>query len=145
VSVVLDPNLFRVGTVRTTRKGVGVIALETLRMMKAATLVSRCSEKDLYDLEWLTSRFGNVTAEEWVALGQRIDGGVNPESLLISLAGAKPKVAACGFAESFGVSAEAVLKRIEDFRASLIETFQAYLEKAPVDKGISRLIKKLKQ
>ena len=144
ISVVLDSNLFRVGTVHITPKGVGVVSLETLRMMKAATLVSRCSEKDLYDLEWLTNRFGNLTVEKWVALGQEIDGGVNAESILTSLAIANPRLPACGFAESFGVSAGEVLKRIEDFHLSLIKLFQTYLENASPSRDLSRLIKKLK-
>jgi len=144
ISVVLDSNLFRVGKVVKTPKGVGVAALKTLRMMKAATLVSRCSEKDLYDLEWLTRRFGNLTPSEWVTLGREIDTGVTPETILISLASSEPKLAACGFAESFGVPAKEVLKRIKVFRGSLATLFQAYLEKAPVDKDLGRLIRKLK-
>ena len=144
IDVVLDPNLFRVGTVHITPKRVGVISLQTLRMMKTATLVSRCSEKDLYDLVWLSKRFGNVTVEEWVTLGHQIDGGVTPESILLSLAGVTPRIAACGFAQSFGVPSEEVLKLIMEFRSSLIKTFQAHLEKAPIDREISQLIKKLK-
>jgi len=145
VSVVQDPNLFKVGKILTTPRGVNVIALETVWMMKAATLVSRCSEKDLFDLHWLTGRFGSPDVGEWVALGQKIDTGVNPEAILISLAGAQPRLEGCGFAEPFGVSAEDVLEQVRVFRKALIQVFQAHLEKAPVSAEIGRLIRKLKR
>ena len=50
--VVLDSNLFRVGSAVRADDGVVVADLETLLKMKASTLVSRASEKDLYDLSW---------------------------------------------------------------------------------------------
>jgi hypothetical protein len=52
VQVVLDPNLFAVGSGIEAGDGVVVADLETLLKMKAATLVSRAGEKDLYDLAW---------------------------------------------------------------------------------------------
>ena len=53
IDCVLDENLHRVGSVNRAEDGVWVADLDTLFAMKTACLVSRCSEKDLFDLDWL--------------------------------------------------------------------------------------------
>ena len=70
--VVLDSNLFRVGHATQADDGVWVADLETLLRQKAATLVSRCSEKDLYDLRWLFGRFSHLTLETLLELAAPI-------------------------------------------------------------------------
>src|SRR5690606_15459509 len=66
VDVVLDENLFRVGQFIELKNHIVVASLETLLKMKAATLVSRCSEKDLFDLCWLFDKFPQMTISEFI-------------------------------------------------------------------------------
>ncbi|MBI4403605.1 MAG: nucleotidyl transferase AbiEii/AbiGii toxin family protein [Deltaproteobacteria bacterium] len=53
VDVVLDENLFKVGSFKIVKGEVLVPSLETILRMKIATLVSIPAEKDLYDLKWI--------------------------------------------------------------------------------------------
>ena len=56
VDVVLDANLHAAGESRVADDGVAVAGVGTLLRQKAATLVSRCGEKDLYDLSLAVPR-----------------------------------------------------------------------------------------
>jgi hypothetical protein len=133
IDVVLDTNLFRpgVGTVATSPSGIVVASLETLLKMKIAALVSRSSEKDFYDLVWLTENYRYPALGEWLSLGREVDAGVSAETMLTSLVGRKPREDACSFAEKFGVPAVDVLKRITAFKEELQHRLLDYLEKAP--------------
>jgi hypothetical protein len=130
VDVVLDENLFRVGGARAA-DGIHVASLRTLLMCKAATLVSRCSEKDLYDLWWLCSQDPEIGPEELVRLGSKIDGGANAEAMLISLTGARLSVSACDFALPEGPDAATIHERIAAFKDQLETAFGDYLENLP--------------
>ena len=88
----LDPNLFAVGSGSEADDGVMVADLDTLLKMKAATLVSRASEKDLYDLSWIFAHHRLLDLPALIGLGQEVDGGMNGEGLLISLVGRDARV-----------------------------------------------------
>ena len=143
--VVLDENLYRIGTFATTPSGILVADLETLLKMKIATLVSRCGEKDLYDLIWLTENYRSPPIHEWVALGHEVDGGVQAESMLTSLLGAHLRSSACGFSEAFGISAADAHRRILAFRVDLQAKLARHLEKMPMNAALTALVRKLKK
>ena len=141
VQVVLDAKLYSVGDAMQAADGVWVADLETLLKTKAATLVSRCSEKDLYDLKWLFGRFPHLEAGELVPLGAEIDGGMNAESLLISLAGTSLEVSSCEFAPSR--EASEVCAEIKSLKRLLMSTFERVARKEPTP-AVGELIRRLK-
>jgi len=141
VQVVLDSNLYVVGHASVAADGVCVADLETLLKTKAATLVSRCSEKDLYDLKWLFGRFADLDAASLVPLGAEIDAGMTAESLLISLAGASLDVASCGF--SYSQEREQVFAEIESLKSELMSVFERVARSEPTP-PVGELIRRLK-
>jgi hypothetical protein len=143
---VVDTNIHRIGTFPVTPGGIRVASVDTLRKMKIATLVSRCSEKDLYDLVWLKAVAPWPTAPELVALGREVDRGFDAESVLISLAAADLKLASCGFAAGHGVPAKDVLARIKAFHQEMQASVMDYLEAggAPAP-AIGALIRRLRR
>jgi hypothetical protein len=141
VQAVLDPNLFAVGACRRAADGVLVVDVPTLLKMKAATLVSRCSEKDLYDLLWLLRHSSDVTAEALLALGSEIDGGMTAESVLMSLAGTPLSLAACEF--SLTQSAGDVIREISGLKEELEKGFERIARDQPPP-PISECIRKLR-
>jgi hypothetical protein len=145
IDVVLDANIHRIGAFLKTSDGVQLANLETLLMMKIATLVGRCSEKDLFDLKWLTEHYRNPDVKEWIALGQKVDGGANAESMLISLSGANLRIEGCGFAAKFGVSSGEVLKMIMAFRSTLQKKLVAHLEAFPPSTNITALLREIRR
>ncbi len=146
IDIVLDANLHRVGQFHTTSSGITVADLETLLMMKTAAIVSRCSEKDLYDLLWLTAKYRRPSMASLVSLGKRYEGGLTEETLLISLTNAKLRVSACGFARGFGIEPPAVLRQIEAFRGELQQELATHLESAPAkNRDVAALVKRLRK
>jgi hypothetical protein len=145
IDVVLDSNIHNIGAFLQTKGGIQLASLETLLMMKIATLVSRCSEKDLFDLEWLTEHYRNPDIAEWIALGQKVDGGANAESMLISLSAAKLRIEACGFATKFSVSSGEVLKKISAFRSTLQNKLATHLETYPPSTAITSLLREIRR
>jgi len=141
VQVVLDPNLFAVGASRRAADGVLAADVPTLLEMKAATLVSRCSEKDLYDLLWLLQRQSDITVEALLALGSEIDGGMTAEAVLMSLAGTTLSPAACGF--SLTQSAADVFREISALKDELEKGFERIARDQPVP-PIGECIRKLR-
>ena len=87
--------------------------------MKCATLVSRCSEKDLFDLCWLFGHMPTMNIDTMIRYGKAIDGGVNAEMILHSLISNVPMKASCGF--GLQQSASEILQQIEIFRNALIQ------------------------
>lgn len=61
--------------------------------------LSRCGEKDLYDLIWLFGRFEEVETGDLISMGAEIDAGMDAEALLLSIASAPLSEEACDFAE----------------------------------------------
>ena len=126
VDVVLDPHALDVGG--TNLAGDVMVAdLPTLLSMKAATLVSRCSEKDLYDLLWLFGAFPDRHFADLIELGHEFDGGVNGEALLYSIGSAGLEQEACGFASDFGTPAAAVFTGIKALRRELLVALDRHL------------------
>lgn len=138
--VVLDANLFDVGSALEADDGVVVATAETLLKMKAATLVSRASEKDLYDLAWFFARAEQLDVPTLIALGQQIDGGMNAEAVLIKLVGTELRETACDF--SLEHTPRRVLEEVTRVRHSLIEAAETYLRNEPPP-AIAALIRRL--
>jgi predicted nucleotidyltransferase component of viral defense system len=144
IDVVLDPNVFLVGNIEVLKNKVAVADLNTLFKMKIATLVSRCSEKDLYDIKWLLEYFSNTKIDELVRLGQEIDGGVNAENILSSLSSAQINQGACDFSLDKTISKKQIFNEISDFRKKLIIETSNYLRKLPMT-ALGEFIKKTKK
>jgi hypothetical protein len=142
IDVVLDPNLFVVGKFLRVGK-IEVAALETLLQMKVAALVSRASEKDLFDVKWLFERFPEMETAKWISLGNTIDRGVTGESLLASIAGTNLREEACGFSLGDADSAASVYKSLLAFQKKLVREIAAYLKDLPTP-PLGKLIRKLK-
>jgi hypothetical protein len=139
IQVVHDPGLFVVGS-GSFAGGVFVASLETLLKMKCATLVSRASEKDLYDLAWLFEHAQELDVPALIALGSQIDGGVNAESVLISLVGAEPDERSCDFSRT--ESRAEVLAVVRRIRRALMDGLEAFLRAQPA-LPITGLIRRL--
>jgi hypothetical protein len=139
--VVLDSNLFAVGSGIEADDGVVVATPQTLLKMKAATLVSRASEKDLYDLAWFFQRDGQLDVPTLIAFGKEVDAGMNGEAVLISLVGTEMRKSACGF--SLSQSSEEVLAEVTRVREGLIRGVEGHLRKQRLP-PIAALIRKLR-
>jgi len=144
VDVVQDPAFFQVGKWHSTKEGIRVACLSTLLMCKAATLVSRASEKDLYDLIWLFDRFPALGPADLISLGQKIDGGLSAESILVSLSGAVLSEDACDFALDPGLSKKQIFARIQSLRKQLIEVLKD-LGKVNPPPGLSEIVRRIKK
>ena len=130
VDVVVDENLFKVGQCYEVQ-GVSVVDLRTLTAMKAATLVSRCSEKDLYDLLWILNE-SQQTLSELLKLGHTIDAGLNEESVLLSLTTATLREEACDFSLDPSITGKMINKQVNDFRDALKIELTNHLEGKPL-------------
>ncbi len=128
VDVVLDENLFRIGRALAAEGPIMVASLETLLATKAATLVSRCSEKDLYDLLWMLTHLEGIELRDLLAIGARVDGGVNAESVLLAVTGTQLSPRACGFATAQGHTAPQVLAAVTAFQGELEKALIGLLE-----------------
>lgn len=124
--------------------GVRVASLESLTALKGAALLSRCSEKDLYDLSWLLANRPGLDAAGLAAAAARVDAGANPESFLISLSGAGLSAAACSFAADQGVAAAEAFREVTALRKSLLKDFKALAAAAPAP-AIAPLIARLRK
>ncbi|MBI2083418.1 MAG: nucleotidyl transferase AbiEii/AbiGii toxin family protein [Deltaproteobacteria bacterium] len=132
VDVVLDENLHRVGRAIRSDDGVFVADLPSIFAMKAACLLSRCSEKDLYDLAWCFDQVGMIDIDEIVEKGTLVDGGMNVEGMLISLQGATLRQESCHFLldDSSPAVGEAY-RRIVDLQKKLIRALLDYEQGQP--------------
>lgn len=131
VDAVLDPNLFRVGHAIPAADRVHVADLPTLLASKGAALAGRCAEKDLYDMLWLLGREPSLDAGGVIERAQRIDGGVNGETLLLALSGTALREEACDFALAPGKDARTVFREITALRDALAAEFKRILEHQP--------------
>ena len=109
--------------------------------MKAATLVSRASEKDLYDLAWFCKEDDRLDIAKLITFGKEVDGGMNGEAVLTSLVGAELRESACDF--SLNKSPREVLTEVARVQKSLIQAAERYLRAQPAP-PIAALIRKLK-
>ncbi len=141
--IVLDANLFKVGAFMHLKNKMCVADLETITRMKVATLVSRCGEKDLYDLQWIFTHYRGLPVKELVEWGQSIDSGVSVNNLLVSLAGTQLREEACGFSLDPKVKASRVFKDINKFKDNLVADLLTYAKNLPPP-ALSKLVKKVK-
>ncbi len=139
--VVLDSNLFAIGSGVRADDGVVVADLETLLKMKASTLVSRASEKDLSDLSWFFAQDAWLDVPTLIALGEQVDRGMNAEALLISLIGTEMRESACGF--SLTRTAADIFADVTRVRAGLIRGVESHLRRQPAP-PIAALIRRLR-
>lgn len=139
--VVLDSNLFEIGSGLMADDGVFVADLKTLLKMKAATLVSRGSEKDLYDLHWLFEQESELDVPALIALGAEVDGGMNPEALLMNLVATELRESACGF--SLTQQAGEVYVVVTRLQRTLIRAVETVLRGQPAP-SIAALVRKLR-
>jgi len=151
IDTVCDPALFKVGTFENTEHNIRVANLETLLMTKSAVLLSRCSEKDLYDVLWLLQNIPGLTIEKLLDYGSKIDAGLNGETLLLSVSGAIIKEEACGFflepmpfKASSKITKKEIFTQIQKFKNELCKTLSLYLKNQPVPE-LADLIKKIKK
>ncbi len=139
--VVLDAGVFDVGEGIQADDGVIVASLQTLLKQKAATLVSRCSEKDLYDLKWLFGAQPDLKIEDLIQLGTQIDGGMSAESAVISVTGTSLRRAACGFSRTQDI--DAVYRDVTALKQALALAFDKLARKQPVG-AVGDLIRQLR-
>lgn len=141
---VLDAGVFAVGDGFRADDGVVVASLDTLLKQKAATLVSRGSEKDLYDLKWLFAARPELSIADLVSLvsrGAQIDGGMSAESALISITGTSLRKSACEFSRS--QNADAVYREVTALQQSLAVAFDKLARKEPAG-PVGNLIRQLR-
>lgn len=139
VQVVLDAGVFEEGSFHHAAK-IAVASLETIFKMKAATLVSRCSEKDLFDLLWLFEVFPERQLSDLIGQGFEIDAGVNAENMLASIAGTILRESACDFSLDGEMSKMDVYKKVQNFQKQLKKQLFAYLKSQPTPE-LGRLVK----
>ena len=142
VQVVIDARLFDIGQARRADDGVVVAELTTILKQKAATLVSRCSEKDLYDLQWLFRHFPTLQLESLMTLGAEVDAGMTAESVMLSLTGTTLRKSACGFARD--ETADAVFQGISDLKRALAERIDKLARKQEVG-PVGELVRTLRR
>ena len=142
VDVVLDANLHAVGESRVAGDGVAVAGVGTLLRQKAATLVSRCGEKDLYDLIWLFRANPGVDLSQLIDLGSQIDAGLTAEAALASLLGSELSGSSCGF--SLTQTPEEVLRDISVLKRNLEASLDELARSQPAP-GIGQLVRALRR
>ena len=150
IDTVLDSNCFRVGIahdipIPNREFPLKVASLVTILKLKCATLVSRASEKVLYDLLWLFDQFPELQIAELLTLGSQIDGGVTGEGVIFTLGSTKPKESACGFSIDFGISASSVYEKIELFREELLKTISQILHKKRATGTLAEIVASVKK
>ncbi len=144
IDIVLDENLFKVGKAVRTDDRIWVADLETLFAMKSACLISRCSEKDLFDLDWLLARKREWQIGELIEHGSKIDLGLNPESLLVSLKGASLRKEACHFLlPGSPISVIQAYSKITNLHQTLIRKILEYEKKLPPSPEAQNLRKRV--
>lgn len=145
VDVVLDENIHRFGNAIKTKSGVWVADLATLLATKIATLVSRSSEKDLFDLHWLLDRPHNYKTADLIKIGAEVDGGFNAESALFVLKEAILREEACGFVlHPTKKEIKNAYHIICNLRKKLIAQFVTYVAARPLGKNAGELKQAIK-
>ncbi len=145
IDVVQDARLHAIGTARRAADGVWVPDLPTLYLMKIAALVSRCSEKDLYDLAWLFAHHTKIDVGEMLAKGQLLDAGLTVESLLISLRGTVLRRDACGFVMGGPSKMAAAHRTITALQRQLVKALLAHEKTSAPSELVSRFRQQLRK
>lgn len=130
IDIAIDERLHQTGSAHRVNHNIRVADLDTLFAMKAACLISRCSEKDLFDLDWLFRQKGEIDIADIITAGRQIDGGLTPETLIISLQGAAIRKEACHFSlPASPMTAAEIYRIISGLRERLIQKTRAYEKK----------------
>lgn len=146
IDIVLDENLHRIGRAFEVQGSIWVADLKTLFSCKVATLVSRCSEKDLFDLAWMAEQIGALTIANWIEAGEKIDGGLNAETLLFTLQSANLRKEACHFLlPHSNLNAEAAYKKIIQLKKQLVDALLEYERSLPPSADSKRLAQGVKE
>lgn len=141
IDSVLDENVHHMGHAVKTGDGLYVADLDTLFAMKAACLVSRASEKDLFDLDYLLGLLDHWDIALIISAGKTIDAGLDVETLLISLKGALLRKEACHFLLPHSkLKVDQVFHIITTLRDKLITKLLDYAREQPE----TELVKTLK-
>lgn len=145
LDLVLDKFLSKIGKALQTKDGICVADCETLFKMKAACLISRVSEKDLFDLHWVFQKTGAMDVARLIQVGSEVDGGFTAETLLMSLQGAILRKEACAFLlEDSKMNVEQTYRAIEALRQSLIQATLDYQKTLSLSEDVKALKESLK-
>lgn len=127
IDIVLDENVHKVGRAVRTGDGISVADLDTLFAMKVATLVSRASEKDLFDLDYMFGLVGHWTVETLITAGRTMDAGLDEETLLISLKGTLLRKEACNFLPAHStLTLEQAFRKVANLRHKIVDLLVVY-------------------
>jgi len=134
VDVVKDENLFNVGTFNFAGR-ISVADLPTLFMLKSAALLSRCGEKDLYDLSWLVKNLKGFTYRDIVKQGGKIDSGMKLDTLLYSISSSQIRKEACAFSLDSAIDSKMIYDKLIKFKKILVKELSTNFE----DDAVSEL------
>ena len=143
IDIVLDAHLHQVGHTVRLENAVVVASLLTLLKMKASTLISRCSEKDLYDIKWILGKMSDVTINDLLKWALEMDAGAMPESLYNVVASTVLRKAACDFSLSSEIGPEVVYKELTQFKKELAKAIEDAINKKPLP-ALGKLFRLLK-
>jgi hypothetical protein len=127
VDIVQDVNIFKVGTFYKS-DAILIADLPTLFMMKSAALLSRCSEKDLFDLEWLLKNLKGASISDIILGGVKIDSGMKAETVLYSISSSQTRRDACGFSLDPASDSKVIYDRLIKFKKRLIKELTNILQ-----------------
>ena len=145
VDVVVDERLPQIGRAMRTGEGIWVADLPTLFKMKAAALLSRCAEKDLFDLDWFFSQHHELDARLLIEAGSEIDAGLNAQTLLISLQGAALRKEACHFLLPHSpLTVDEAFRKIKRLRGRLVDAILEYERGLPSTEEVAALAQAFK-
>ncbi|MBI2520269.1 MAG: nucleotidyl transferase AbiEii/AbiGii toxin family protein [Bdellovibrio sp.] len=132
IDIVLDAHLHQVGHTIRLENAVVVADLSTLLKMKASTLISRCSEKDLYDIKWILGEMPEVTINDLLKWALEMDPGATPESLYTVVASTVLRKEACDFSLSSEITPEQIYKELRQFKKELAKSIEDAINKKPL-------------
>jgi hypothetical protein len=112
--------------------------------MKAATLVSRASEKDLFDLIWLFAVHPDLPLSAFLARGKSFDAGLSFESVLLSLQTARLEEHACGFGIAPEDTPRAIFEQVSALRKSLLRQLSETLHGQRTDHPLADLVREVR-
>ncbi|MCX5790595.1 MAG: nucleotidyl transferase AbiEii/AbiGii toxin family protein [Elusimicrobia bacterium] len=143
VDVAAAPHLFRIGRGIELPGGIRVAEPDTLLALKAAAIVSRCAEKDLFDLFWLLERKPGFTVKDLLVVAQRFDAGATAENMLLSLLGAKLDKESCDFSLDPKLGPGKIHRRLSRFKTELSRALRAAAKEGPPE-PLAELVRRIR-
>lgn len=114
-----------------------------------ANLVSRVSEQDLFDLDYILGRIDRWDVALLLTAGSTVETGLNAESLLISLKGALLRKEACGFLLPDSIlTVEQAFRTVTALRDKIVKDLLVYARSqppTPIVKTLKTVAKDLKK